>query len=120
MRMDACGSAVRHGIPFAFHSDCGITPINPLFTGWCAVNRLTASGRVLGEAEKITVDQALYAMTLGAAWTMKMDHLIGSIECGKYADFTVLEDDPQTIEPIQLKDVKVWGTVLGGKKQQIQ
>ena len=51
MRMDACGSAVRHGIPFAFHSDCGITPINPLFTGWCAVNRLTASGRVLGEAE---------------------------------------------------------------------
>lgn len=120
MRMDACGSAVRHGIPFAFHSDCGITPINPLFTGWCAVNRLTASGRVLGEAEKISVDQALHAMTLGAAWTMKMDHLIGSIECGKYADFTVLEDDPQAIEPVQLKDVKVWGTVLGGKKQQIQ
>ncbi|STW32368.1 exoenzymes regulatory protein AepA [Klebsiella michiganensis] len=37
-----------------------------------------------------------------------MDHLIGSIECGKYADFTVLEDDPQAIEPVQLKDVKVW------------
>lgn len=81
---------------------------------------LTASGRVLGEAEKISVDRALHAMTLGAAWTMKMDHLIGSIECGKYADFTVLEDDPQAIEPVQLKDVKVWGTVLGGKKQQIQ
>ena len=118
-RMDACGSAVMHGIPFSFHSDCGITPINPLFTAWCAVNRLTASGRILGTAEKISINDALYAITLGAAWTMKMDHLIGSIECGKYADFTVMEDDPQLISPSKLKDIKIWGTVLGGKKQPI-
>ena len=118
-RMDACGSALRHGIPFAFHSDCGITPINPLFTGWCAVNRVTASGRVLGERERIPVSDALYAMTLGAAYTMKVDHLIGSIECGKLADFTILEEDPLTVEPMHLKDIKVWGTVLGGRVQQI-
>lgn len=119
-RMDACGSAARHGIPFAFHSDCGITPVNPLFTGWCAVNRLTASGRTLGEYEKISVEQALYAMTLGAAYTMKADHLIGSIECGKYADFTILEEDPLAIEPVKLKDIGVWGTVLGGRIQPIE
>lgn len=119
-RMDACGSAVRHGIPFAFHSDCGITPINPLFTGWCAVNRVTASGRVLGEKEKISVAEALHAMTVGAAYTMKVDHLIGSIECGKYADFTILEQDPLTIEPMKLKDIEIWGTVLGGRLQPIQ
>ncbi|WP_459177473.1 amidohydrolase [Ewingella americana] len=116
-RMNACGSAVRHGIPFAFHSDCGITPINPLFTGWCAVNRVTASGRVLGEREKISVEEALHAMTVGAAYTMKLDHLIGSIECGKLADFTILEENPLTVEPMRLKDIQVWGTVLGGKVQ---
>lgn len=116
-RMNACGSAVRHGIPFAFHSDCGITPINPLFTGWCAVNRMTASGRVLGELEKISVAEALYAMTVGAAYTMKLDHLIGSIECGKYADFTILEENPLTVDPMHLKDIQIWGTVLGGKVQ---
>lgn len=119
-RMDACGSAARHGIPFAFHSDCGITPVNPLFTGWCAVNRLTASGRTLGEYEKISVEQALYAMTLGAAYTMKVDHLIGSIECGKYADFTILEDGPLAVAPVKLKDIGVWGTVLGGRLQPIE
>lgn len=118
-RMDACGSAVRHQIPFAFHSDCGITPVNPLFTGWCAVNRVTASGRVLGEREKISVAEALHAMTVGAAYTMKLDHLIGSIECGKYADFTVLEQDPLAVDPMKLKDIGVWGTVLGGRVQPI-
>ena len=118
-RMNACGSAVRHGVPFAFHSDCGITPINPLFTGWCAVNRVTASGRVLGEREKISVEDALHAMTVGAAYTMKVDHLIGSIECGKLADFTILEENPLTVEPMHLKDIQVWGTVLGGKVQPI-
>jgi predicted amidohydrolase YtcJ len=118
-RMNACGSAVRHGIPFAFHSDCGITPINPLFTGWCAVNRLTASGRVLGETERISVSDALHAMTLGAAYTMKVDHLIGSIECGKLADFTIVEEDPLEVDPVRLKDIPVWGTVLGGRVQKI-
>ncbi|AOY00753.1 amidohydrolase [Jeongeupia sp. USM3] len=118
-RMDACGSALRHGVPFAFHSDCGITPINPLFTGWCAVNRVTATGRVLGERERISVQDALYTMTVGAAYSMKLDHLIGSIECGKFADFTVLEEDPLAADPMHLKDIRVWGTVLGGRVQPI-
>ena len=48
------------------------------------------------------------------AWTLKLDHEIGSIECGKRADFCVLEDDPLTVDPKALKDVRVWGTVLSG------
>ena len=47
-RMDACGTALRLGVPFAIHSDAPITPIGPLFSAWCAVNRQTASGRILG------------------------------------------------------------------------
>ena len=60
-RMDACGTALATGVPFAIHCDAPVTPIGPLFTAWCAVNRLTASGRVLGERERIPVADALRA-----------------------------------------------------------
>ncbi|MDR3452471.1 MAG: amidohydrolase [Rhodoferax sp.] len=114
-RLDACASALAAGVPLAIHSDAPVTPLGPLFTAWCAVNRVTPSGRVLGEAERISVPQALHAITLGPAWTLKLDHEIGSIECGKRADFCVLEDDPLAVEPMALKDVRVWGTVLSGR-----
>ena len=76
---------------------------------------LTASGRVLGARERISVPDALRAITLGAAWTLRLDEEIGSIETGKRADFAVLNDDPLAVPPEALKDVGVWGTVLGGK-----
>lgn len=114
-RMNACATALRSGVPMAIHSDAPVTPLGPLFTAWCAVNRLTASGRTLGAHERISVDDALRTITLGAAYTLKLDGEIGSIECGKRADFTVLEDDPETIGAEHLKDVRIWGTVLGGR-----
>ena len=114
-RIDACASALAAGVPLAIHSDAPVTPLAPLFTAWCAVNRVTPKGRVLGEAERISVPQALRAITLGAAWTLKLDHEVGSIECGKRADFCVLEDDPLSVDPMALKNVKVWGTVLSGR-----
>jgi predicted amidohydrolase YtcJ len=114
-RMDACGTALRTGVPFAIHCDAPVTPIGPLFTAWCAVNRLTASGRTLGEAEKISVHDALHAVTLGAAYTLKLDEELGSIDVGKRADFAILDDDPLTVAPEKIKDIGVWGTVLGGK-----
>lgn len=114
-RLDACASALAAGVPLAIHSDAPVTPLAPLFTAWCAVNRVTPSGRVLGETQKLTVMQALHAITLGPAWTLKLDHEIGSIECGKRADFTVLEDDPLEVDPMALKDISVWGTVLSGR-----
>lgn len=113
-RMNAAGTAARLGIPLAIHSDAPITPLGPLFTGWCAMNRRTASGRVLGDAEKITLDQTLHAITLGAAHTLQLDGELGSIEAGKRADFAVLEDDPEDMGVDGLKDTRVWGTVLGG------
>ena len=113
-RMDACATAERLGVNFAIHSDAPVTPLGPLFTAWCAVNRLTESGKVLGPNERISVASALHAITLGAAFTLKLDHLVGSIEPGKYADFAVLEDDPTMVEPQSLKDVGIWGTITGG------
>ncbi len=115
LRMNACATALENAVPMAIHSDAPITPLGPLFTAWCAVNRLTASGRTQGESEKISVAEALYAITLGAAYTLKLDGEVGSIETGKRADFAILEDDPESIAPEKLKDVKVWGTVQGGR-----
>ena len=114
-RMNACRTALESDVPMAMHSDAPITPLAPLFTAWCAVNRLTASGRVQGEAERISVDEALYAVTLGAAYTLHLDGEVGSIETGKRADFAVLEEDPTAVDGMALKDVPVWGTVQGGR-----
>ncbi|MGJ5181471.1 amidohydrolase [Bradyrhizobium oligotrophicum] len=114
-RLDATGTAQRIGVPFSIHSDAPVTPLSPLFTAWCAVNRVSSSGRKLGaETEALSVEQALCAITIGAAYTLKLDHLVGSIETGKYADFAVLEQDPFAVAPEALKDVPVWGTVVGG------
>ena len=85
-----------------------------LHTAWCAVNRITPDGDVLGVHERISVHDAMYACTIGGAHQIKMDHLIGSLEAGKLADFAVLEDDPYEVDPVELKNIKVWGTVVGG------
>ncbi len=114
-RMNACATARDAGVPYAIHSDAPVTPLGPLFTAWCAINRRTASGRVLGVAERIGLDEALRTITLGAAYTLKLDGEIGSIEAGKRADFAVLEDDPRELGPAGIKDARIWGTVQGGR-----
>ena len=114
-RMNACATALAQGVPLAIHSDAPITPLGPLFTAWCAVHRLTASGRTLGEHERIGVADALRAITLGAAYTLKLDAEIGSIECGKRADFCVLDDDPMAVPAMALRDLPVWGVVQDGR-----
>ena len=114
-RMNSCKTALNNNVPLAIHSDAPVTPLGPLFTAWCAINRQTISGRILGESERISIDQALRAITLGAAYTLKLDSEIGSIEVGKKADFAVLEDDPYDVSPEKIKDIKVWGTVQNGR-----
>jgi predicted amidohydrolase YtcJ len=114
-RVDPVGTVARHGVPFAIHSDAPVTPLGPLFTASCAVNRRTTSGRVLGEEERISVHEALRAITLGAAYTLKLDHLVGSLEVGKFADVAILDRDPYDVPPEDLGAMTVWGTLLGGK-----
>ena len=116
--LEPCASALREGVPFSVHSDAGVTPLGSLHTMWCAVNRVTPKGRILGETEKISAYEALRAVTVSAAYQMHLDHEVGSLEAGKRADFAVLGDDPLTVEPMRIRDIPVWGTVLGGVKHQ--
>jgi len=119
-KMDGANSALSLGVPFSLHCDASVTPIAPLFNMWTAVNRMTASGQVLGREEKISVEDALYAMTLGSAYLLRMEDEIGSISIGKKADFVVLGQDPYAVEPMQIKDIQVITTVLGGEKTEKQ
>ena len=115
-RMDATRDAWDvFGGDFAIHSDAPVTPMAPLDTAWIAVNRLTQTGRQLGTSQQISVAQALHCITLGAAYVLKLDDRVGSIQCGKLADFTVLDGDPFETDPAKLKDIPIVATVLGGE-----
>lgn len=115
--LDACGTAERLGIPYSIHCDAPVTPLDPLFTMWCAVNRITSGGHLLGGTERITAEQALRAVTVNAAYMLRMDHEIGSVSVGKRADFAVLDADPLTVDPMGIKDIGVRATVLSGRVQ---
>ena len=107
-------SVLKHGVPLSFHSDLPMGPASPLNFISCAVNRVTPSGRVAGPEQRISVDAALRAVTIEAAYSWRQEDRIGSIAPGKIANFTVLGDDPYTVDPGRLKDIAVWGTVFEG------
>ena len=114
-RMARLATVVREGIPLALHSDFTMAPAQPLNHAWVAVNRICDSGEVVGPEERLTLEQALRAVTIDAAFVLGMEDEIGSIRAGKRADFTVLEADPFE-EPVEsLKDIPVWGTVFEGR-----
>lgn len=112
--LEPLASSLRLGIPVAIHSDAPVTPLGPLFTAWCAVERQTATGASLGEHERVGVEQALAMITLGAAYTLHLDHLVGSLEVGKFADMVVLDEDPREVPASRLPELQVVATVLGG------
>lgn len=114
-RMDACATADAEGVRYSIHSDASVTPLGSLHTMWCAVNRVTASGAVLGPDERVSVDRALRAVTVDAAHQLRLDHELGTIQAGKLADLVALADDPRAVDPMSIRDIAVHGTVVGGE-----
>ncbi len=104
-----------NNMTLAIHADTVVSPPQPLLLAWMAINRTSASGRVLGENERISVDEALRAITIGPARILGIADEVGSIRAGKKADFVVLEKDPYKVNPKELKDIQIWGTVFEGK-----
>jgi cytosine/adenosine deaminase-related metal-dependent hydrolase len=82
---------------------------------WCAVNRVTSSGRVAGPDQRVTVEQALRGVTIEAAYSLKLEDEIGTISPGKSANLTILSENPLSADPAKLTDISVWGTVMEGR-----
>ena len=114
------GDVARAGVRFSFHSDMPMAPSDPLFLVWCAVNRVTPSGRIAGPDQRVRVEDALRAVTIDAAHSLGLEDEIGSIAPGKRADFTILEANPFGVDPMTIRDIEVWGTVLGGRVQPVR
>ena len=111
------GQLVREGVPVTIHSDTPVSPPGPLTQAWAVVNRqgLYTGNKKWAPAEAVTAQQAMKMITIDAAYVMGLESKVGSIEPGKYADFTVLGADPVSVPKEKIKDVRVFGTVLGGR-----
>ncbi len=114
-RIAPLGGLVRRNVTVALHSDFPMAPAEPLFLAWTAASRQTLSGKVFAPAERLTLDQAIRAITIDAAYLIGMENQIGSIEAGKLADFSVLDKDPYDVGVNGLRQINVWGTVFEGK-----
>ncbi|MEM6484434.1 MAG: amidohydrolase family protein [Pseudomonadota bacterium] len=97
----------------ALHSDA---PLEPLTLAWAATNRVTINGNRTGQTQRISLEQALRAITVDAACVIGWEDEIGSIR----ADSTVLEQDPYEMGVAALREIQIWGTVFEGRPAPLQ
>ncbi|MFD1157327.1 amidohydrolase [Roseovarius aestuarii] len=112
-RISPAASAEKAGLRYTIHNDASVTPTRPLHLAHCAVNRRTASGRLLGGDERISAISALRAQTIDAAWQVFQEDQRGSIASGKLADFAVLSGNP-LVEPEKIEQLQVRQTIRRG------
>lgn len=110
-------SLIDQDVVVALHSDTPVGVPSPLLEVWIAVNRIgNLSGKVHAPYERVRdVNKAMKMVTIDAAYALGLNDRLGSIETGKFADFAVLEEDPQDVDPMKIKDIGVVATILGGK-----
>ncbi|MDH5033612.1 amidohydrolase [Chryseobacterium cucumeris] len=107
-------SALKAGIIFTIHHDAPVTPPDLITAVYAAVNRKTRSGMILGPNERITTMEALKAITINGAYQLQEENRKGSIKPGKLADFVILDQNPLTTTPENLRNIKVLETIKEG------
>lgn len=114
-RVSPCRSILDHGLVMNFHQDTPVTKPDMMHSVWTAVNRVTRGGQVIGEDQKISVYEALKAITIHAAYAYHEEDVKGTLEVGKRADLVILETNPLKADAMSLKDIRVVETVKAGK-----
>ena len=109
------GDLVRADVSLSLHSDTPMASGQPLRLMSNAVNRITVAGNLAGPAQRISAERALRAVTLDAAYSLRMEDEVGSIIPGKLANFTVLVENPLTVSPETIGEIEIWGTVHEGR-----
>jgi len=113
-RCMAYRSLLDAGVPAAAGSDFSPGPFAPLMGIQGMVTRKGWDGTIWGANQKISVAEAIRVNTLNGAYASREEAIKGSIAPGKLADFVVLSEDPHTIDPEKIKDIKIVRTVVGG------
>lgn len=108
-------SALSKDIRATNHTDNTVTPVDPLFLLWTSVNRVTRSGKVLGEAERVSPYDGLRALTINGAYEYFEEGSKGSLEPGKLADLVILDRNPLKVDPATIKGIRVLETIKADK-----
>ena len=101
----------------AFGSDSPVAPMNPIFGIYAAVTRRTLDDKNPNgwiPEQKISVAEAVKGFTWGSAYGEFQEGVKGTIEVGKLADFVLLSDDIFSIDPVNIRNVKVLMTIVNG------
>ncbi|MGL6259262.1 amidohydrolase [Vibrio sp. WXL210] len=113
-KLNPVQSGINHGFSTTIHHDSPVHPVDQFTLIWTAVNRVSRSGKVWGEDERISVMDALKASTINAAYQFREENQKGSLEVGKLADMIILDQNPLDIDPMKLKDLQVMATFKEG------
>ncbi|MFO1021539.1 MAG: amidohydrolase [Planctomycetales bacterium] len=106
--------AIDAGLHPTNHTDFVVAPLDQLFMLWSAVNRISRAGAEIGPDQRITPLEGLKSMTLWAAEQYGEQATKGSLEVGKLADLVILDKNPLTTPPMEIKDIKVVETIKAG------
>lgn len=107
--------ALDRNVKVNFHQDTPVTQPDMLHSVWCAVNRLSRNGNVIGADQKVTVYEALKAVTIDAAYEYFEETSKGSIKAGKRADLVILDRSPLHVAPEEIRNIKVMETIKDGE-----
>ncbi|MGQ0647645.1 MAG: amidohydrolase, partial [Gemmatimonadaceae bacterium] len=113
--MFAHRSFLDSGIRVPGASDYGPGPFEPLMAIQSMVTRRDYRGREWGPNQKVTLNEALTIATINGAYASYEEKTKGSITAGKYADFVILANAPDAVDPDTIKDIRVVRTVVGGR-----
>ena len=114
-RINPARWAMERGMDFTLHQDSPQSPPDMLLSVYSAVNRRTRQGRLLGEGQRIPVEEALRAVTIYGARQMFEEREKGSIEEGKKADLVILDRNPLKVLPEEIRKIRVLATVKEGR-----
>ena len=109
---------IESGAVLVNGTDAPVEPINPIESFYASVTRKTLEGQPdtgYEPEEKMTRIEALESYTINCAYAVFEENIKGSIEVGKLADFTVLDQDILTIEEDKILDTKILMTIIGGQ-----
>jgi predicted amidohydrolase YtcJ len=115
--MFANASSFEHGIPNAANSDFPVSDLNPMLRIQSLVTRRSRWGTVYGPSQRLSVEQALHAYTMGSAYASFEEDEKGSITPGKLADFVILSHDPRAVLPESISTIVVEQTFVAGVKR---